>query len=123
MITSGGMVMSMDYHGGSKREIFAKRSYDPYILGILENSLFLEHRFTSDIIEVELINITQSKLKIPAIETDGMDRVLFIDKSRQPEGKIQTGNAGFEVAVRHRLVTTNFSLDNFLYSIVQKGMK
>ena len=142
MITSQGKVMSMDYHGGNKQDIFARHSFNSYLLGILGNSLFLEHRSTSDVIEVELISMTQSKLEISAIETDDMNRVLFIDKARQPKGKIQTGNAGFDFrshflnkihqfvvsgrycgAVQHRLVTTNFSRDNSLCRIVEKGMK
>ena len=91
-ITSEGKVMSVDYHGENKIKIFAKHSYDPFILGILGNSLFLENRFSSDVFEVELLNMTQSKLKIEALKTDDMDRMLIIDKSRQPEGKIQISN-------------------------------
>ena len=81
--------MSMDYHGGNKNEIFAERSFNSYILGILGNSLFFKHRFSPNVFEVELLNMTLSQLTITA---DNMDRVLVIDKSRQPEGKFQMSN-------------------------------
>ena len=74
----------MDYHGGNKWEINAKRLFNLFVLGILENSLFLEDTTSSDAFKLQLINMSLSRLRITFLETNNIIRLLTIDRSRQP---------------------------------------
>ena len=80
LITLKGMIKSMDYHGGNRIEILAKRIFHPYTIDILGNCLYLRNS-SRDVFKLNLTHMTLSRL-----QTSLFTRLLVIDGSRQPEG-------------------------------------
>ena len=76
----------MDYHG-EKRSLIKRGFFHSSTLGILGNSLFFRMGFSFNVYKLNLTNMNQ--LRLTFLETL---RVLVIDSSRQPEGKIYISN-------------------------------
>ena len=79
LITNEGKTVSMNYCGGNRSEILAKRSFHSYALDILGNSLYLRNRSSRDVLKLNLLNMTLSRLQA-SLNTC----LLVIDGSRQP---------------------------------------